>query len=577
MRPPLRNHSYRLSLHQLEDRLTPSGGGSSDDSLDDSSNQDSLDDSSFFDILDDSSSVIDDSASSSSSDDPFGDFDPIDQWDDSDFSKIDVSERFPLGSDDGGPPNAVIVSGDGTELLRVSAYDPSFLGGVRVATGDINGDGVPDLITVPGPGMPAQVKVFDGVSGGVIREFLAFEESFTGGAYVVSADLTGDGISEIILSPDEGGGPRVRVLNGSTLQPIQDFFGIDDPNFRGGCRVAVGDVNGDFSEDLIVSAGFGGGPRVAVFNGDSILARLPNRLLPDFFAFEDTLRNGAYPAVGDLNDDGYGDLVFGGGPGGGPRVLALDGYNALGGNFNSIGNFFAGDPNSRDGVQVGVGGGLNGGYQILATPRSGSSVSAYNLNGQSVSNYDSFRQSTGGATVGSASSSTITGTSSGRRTSDDAAFNHGAVVANFRGNYTSEYFTTIWDDKQNQEKRVRVEAVLQITSVTPLDPNSDPARNNGGNYRWTGTMVIRPASYLSMTVQVYGTYTCSQFPTTFNRQLGSTDLYTQGTSGYRTRPEVGATGSDTTTVGTISTNVFSFDKPGEYHTSPHTIVLKKVN
>ena len=55
----------------------------------------------------------------------------------------------------------------------------------------------------------------------------------------------------------------------------------------------------------------------------------PARLVDDFFAFEDTLRNGAYVGMGDLTGDGYAELVFGGGPGGGPLVLALDGLRML--------------------------------------------------------------------------------------------------------------------------------------------------------------------------------------------------------------------------------------------------------
>ena len=50
----------------------------------------------------------------------------------------------------------------------------------------------------------------------------------------------------------------------------------------------------------------------------------------DFFAFETNLRNGVYLAIGDVNGDGFGDLVLGAGPGGGPRVLTLSGRTLLG-------------------------------------------------------------------------------------------------------------------------------------------------------------------------------------------------------------------------------------------------------
>src|SRR5215212_1053928 len=42
-------------------------------------------------------------------------------------------------------------------------YTPSFAGGVRVAAGDVNGDGWVDIVTGPGPSaLPGHVKVFSG-------------------------------------------------------------------------------------------------------------------------------------------------------------------------------------------------------------------------------------------------------------------------------------------------------------------------------------------------------------------------------------------------------------------------------
>src|SRR5207248_3357299 len=122
------------------------------------------------------------------------------------------------------------------------------------------------VIVAPGPGGGPRVRVFDGRDGSNLAELLAFEPTFTGGVYVAAGDITGDGIAEIVVTPDPGGGPRVRVFSGQTLAPVTDFFGIADPAFRGGARAAVADVNGDGTPDLIVSAGFGGGPRIAGFD-----------------------------------------------------------------------------------------------------------------------------------------------------------------------------------------------------------------------------------------------------------------------------------------------------------------------
>ena len=144
----------------------------------------------------------------------------------------------------------------------------------------------------------------------------------------------------------------MKIISGRTGQTLVDFFGIEDPNFRGGARTAMGDVNGDGTPDLIVAAGFGGGPRVAVWDGASLIAGTPTRLTPDFFAFEETLRNGVYVAVGDLDGDGKAEVITGAGPGGGPRVLAFSGDALLNAQQTPMVDFFAGNIDNRGGIRV---------------------------------------------------------------------------------------------------------------------------------------------------------------------------------------------------------------------------------
>lgn len=254
---------------------------------------------------------------------------------------------------------------------------PGFAGIVRVALGDINGDSVPDRIAGAGPG-GQRVVIRDGATNALIADFLPFEPSFTGGVFVSAGDINQDGRADVVITPDLSGGPRVRVYDGQSLAKSQtvvlaDFFGIADragvvdAAFRGGARTAIGDINGNGFPDLIVAAGFGGGPRVTVWEGASI-AR-PNGAQPsatpiaNFFAFESTLRNGVYVAAGDINADRFSDLIFGGGPGGGPRIRIASGLGVAtqtkdfslddsGQEALTIANFYAGDPNTRAGIRV---------------------------------------------------------------------------------------------------------------------------------------------------------------------------------------------------------------------------------
>jgi uncharacterized delta-60 repeat protein len=258
---------------------------------------------------------------------------------------------FAVGADAGGRPAVFVPQPIGGRT--VEPFPSTVTGGVRVAAADVNADGVADLVAGTGPGVPTRVVVLDGKDQRQLFGVDPFEAAFTGGVYVAAGDLNGDGAPEIVVTPDEGGGPRVRVFNGNGFAVLADFFGIDDKNFRGGARAAVGDVDDDGTGDLIVAAGFQGGPRVAGFSGTS-LAGTPARLFGDFFAFEETLRNGVFLTAGDIDGDGFAEVIAGGGPGGGPRVTAFGGKALLANQYDVRANFFGGNEANRGGIRVAV-------------------------------------------------------------------------------------------------------------------------------------------------------------------------------------------------------------------------------
>jgi hypothetical protein len=283
-------------------------------------------------------------------------------------------------------------------LYSFLAYDPAFAGGVRVATGDVNGDGTPDIVTGSGPGTAAHVKVFDGRTGALIRSFFAFDVSFTGGVYVAAGDINGDGQADIVVGADSGATPYVRVFDGATGAEIRSFFAYG-VSFSGGVRVATGDVNGDGAVDIVTGTGpgptaashvkafdgstgaeirsfsafdpsFAGGVFVAagVVNGDGdadIVVGADSGAVPhvkvfdgattaeirSFLAYDVTVSGGVRVAAGDVNGDGVADIVTGAGPGGGPHVKAFDGVSGA-----LVQSFFAAAPTFLGGVYVAAAG-----------------------------------------------------------------------------------------------------------------------------------------------------------------------------------------------------------------------------
>jgi hypothetical protein len=231
------------------------------------------------------------------------------------------------GSDAGTvQPVKVYDAATGVERLSFLAYGPSFAGGVRVATGDVNGDGVLDIITGAGAGGSPHVKVFDGNTGtqlaGSIGSFLAYNRNFAGGVFVASADVDRDGFSDVITGPGSGGGPHVRVYSGRDGKEIAGFFAFGG-SFRGGVQVATADVNGDGGVDIVAAPGAGGGPHIRVFDAQSGVA-LPGTI-GSFFAYDAGFTGGVYVAAGDLNGDGHADVITAPASQGGPHVRGFSG------------------------------------------------------------------------------------------------------------------------------------------------------------------------------------------------------------------------------------------------------------
>lgn len=220
------------------------------------------------------------------------------------------------------------------------AYTAAFRGGVNVAVGDVNGDGHPDIVTGAGPGGGPHVIAYDALTGQRITTFYAYDPAFTGGVTVAAGDILGTGHAQIVTGAGPGGGPHVRVFDHD--QVVKEFFAYTAA-FHGGVNVAAGDVTGDGKADIITGAGAGGGPHIKVFDGVSLAT------VRSFFAYEAAFHGGVRVAMANLDADANAEIIVGAGPLGGPHVRYVD--NDI--NNTQLNSFYSPDKDFNGGVYVG--------------------------------------------------------------------------------------------------------------------------------------------------------------------------------------------------------------------------------
>ncbi len=197
------------------------------------------------------------------------------------------------------------------------AFSESLHGGADVAIGNLDKDKSPEVIVGAGPGLEPYVKVFDLNSKELQTSILAYDKSFRGGVRVATGDLNNDGVGEIITGAGPGGGPHVRVFSSQGKILHSKLFPWND-NLNSGVDVAAGDIDGDKKDEIIVGAGPTRDPQIKIYEEDGRLKKQVIDVYP--FAF----RGGVRVTTGDVDGDGKDEIITGAGPGGGPHVRIFD-------------------------------------------------------------------------------------------------------------------------------------------------------------------------------------------------------------------------------------------------------------
>jgi hypothetical protein len=274
---------------------------------------------------------------------------------------------------------------DGVYLANFTPFT-GYNGLVNVTVGDINSDGYDEIVAGKATGS-AELKVYNGkpLSQGTMNmmnpdnvlmsSFFAFNPQFNVGVNPAIGKITGAARPELVLGANVGN-PHVKVVSGLTIANgvfgtlsdaslITDFFAYG-LNFNVGTTVAVGDITSSGFADIVTSANVGN-PNIKVYRGQSIANGTFNKFDPDaseradFFAYGLNFNVGAYVTIGDVNADGFAEVITGASVGN-PHVKVYNGQAIANGTFHDffpdhsmLTEFFAYETSVGIGVRVASG------------------------------------------------------------------------------------------------------------------------------------------------------------------------------------------------------------------------------
>ena len=227
-----------------------------------------------------------------------------------------------LGGTSGGWIEAFAVDYSHADWLRVgwTRYN-SANGEARIATGDIDGDGRDEIIVGLAPvwEQPYPKGYFEVLNDDHVRlawgqiNWSAYND-LNGESWPACGDIDGDGYDEIIIGLGRNGGGWFEVFDYDAVNLVHKAWGkVNWSSYNstmGETHPACGDIDGDGYDEIIIGLGRDGGGWFEVFDYDA--ANLVHKAWGRVNWPPYNNANGeTRPACGDIDGDGYDEIIIG--------------------------------------------------------------------------------------------------------------------------------------------------------------------------------------------------------------------------------------------------------------------------
>ncbi len=210
------------------------------------------------------------------------------------------------------------------------------LTGSKVYSYDFDRDGRAEIVTCANKGDEPWVKIYDS-QGNLKNKFLAFDKKMKSGINVAVGDLNNDFNDEIVVVAENKYEPLVKIFD--TTGNLKKSFYAVNKFFKGGLSLAIADVNHDNFDEIIIGTGAGTPAMIKIFNYQG---QLVNQFLP----YSPNYMNGVTVTAGDVDGDKTIEIITGTRHGGGPQIRIFN----WSGKVES--QFFAYNKNFYGGVNV---------------------------------------------------------------------------------------------------------------------------------------------------------------------------------------------------------------------------------